>query len=220
MGNFLAVSAFRDQSVESVVSNTISYAAKYGTTCKPMGPGKVDERTDAIIFAPQKRWTLVLWPQYFNVHDIELCRILSADMPSLVSTVHVYDDDYWVNAIFDKGVTVSLFASVPGYFAETEEDLEKLKAKWSGDANSISQALSAPREAIAPYLVHLDAENPNDPGKVFPDDEFELQNFWVFTDLWRRLGITYPADMTNYAERLQLPKDFGRKLPFSDQFEL
>lgn len=141
-------------------------------------------------------------------------------MLSLVCTVHVYDEDYWVNAIFEKGTSVSLFASEPSYFSESEEDAAKLKAKWSGDANAVSQLLSVPQEAISPYFVHLDAENPNQPGKAFPDDEFELSNFWVFTDFWRQLGITYPADVTNYQERLRLPKGFGRKLPFSDQFEL
>jgi hypothetical protein len=220
MGHFLAVSAFRDQSVEAVASSTISYASMYGLACKTMGPGKADERVDLIIFAPQNRWTVVLWPQYFNVHDMELCRFLSEELSSLVSTVHVYHDDYWANATFDRGNTLSLFASVPGYFTESEGDAQRLKAKWSGNVSAVSMAVSVPEETISPHLVHLDPQRPNQPGKAFPDDRFELWNFWVFTDFWRRLGIAYPADVGDYRERLRLPKDFGRKLPCGDQFEL
>ena len=175
MGYFLAVSAFRDQSIESVASHTISYASKFGAACKSVGPGKMDERLDTIIFAPQNGWTVVLWPQYFNVHDIELCRSLSQEMPSLVSTVHVYDDNYWVNAVFDKGNTVSLFASNPGYSAESEnpdDRAEKMKAKWSGNASAISHTFAEyQRRRFAvlgpPGLVKIRMS----PARFFPDDE-------------------------------------------------
>lgn len=33
---------------------------------------------------------------------------------------------------------------------------------------------------------------PSYSGKVWPDDEVPLWDVWVFADLWRRLGITYP----------------------------
>jgi hypothetical protein len=217
MAHFLAVSAFRDQSVESVASHTVSYASTYDVACMTAGQGQPNEKMDAIIFAPQNRWTVVLWPVYFNIHDIELCRTLSGGMSSLISTVHVYHDEYWVNAVFDKGTTISLFASDPGHFAQSDEEIERLKVAWSGDANALSQAVSVPREAIEPYFVHLDTENPNQPAKAFPGDVFELWNFWVFTDFWCRHGIHYPNNMANYQERLRFPSRFDRKLPSSDE---
>ncbi len=60
MGYFLAVSAFRDQSVESVALHITLYTSRHGAACKPVGPGKPDEHVDVIIFAPQNQWTLVL----------------------------------------------------------------------------------------------------------------------------------------------------------------
>jgi hypothetical protein len=30
--------------------------------------------------------------------------------------------------------------------------------------------------------------------KVFPDDEYRLENIWVFVDFWRRLGISYAGE--------------------------
>jgi hypothetical protein len=217
MGEFLSVSAFHDQSVESIASHTSSYASRHGVACTPMGQGEVNEALDIAIFAPHNRWTVVLWPQYFNIHDIELCRSLSKEMPSLASTIHVYDGDYWVNAVFNRGTTVSLFASVPEYFAESETDAARLKSKWSGNAAAISEALSVPTEQIAPYFVHLDGDRSDQLGKAFADDEFELWDFWVFVDFWRRLGIAFPTNVCTYQQRLRLPKNFANKLPCDDE---
>jgi hypothetical protein len=49
---------------------------------------------------------------------------------------------------------------------------------------------------IAPYFATV---GENHMGKAFADDEFELSNFWVFTDFWRRVGISYPADVSKTA---------------------
>lgn len=64
-------------------------------------------------------------------------------------------------------------------------------------------------DPIAPYFAGINVRllkvlwrhaRPSYSGKVWPDDEYPLWDVWVFTDLWRRLGITYPEPQTAEGE--------------------
>ena len=212
MGYFLAVSAFKNQPVEAVAKCTASYTGKHGVGCKPKSDGQtnLNPKTDAAIYAPANGWTVVLWPAYFNIHDIEACRALSEQMQAVVATVHVYDDAYWTNVLFDQGRRLDQFASIPNYF----EGGPEIAQRWGGDASVVARAMSVPEAQIAPYFAKIGEA---DLGKAFVDDEFELSNFWVFTDFWRRIGIRYPADVSKCALQLRLDKGFGQKLPTSGE---
>lgn len=174
MGHFLAVSAFKDQSVDSVATHVKDYLARYGVTCDAVGEGNPDESQDALLYPPSNNWTVVLWPAYFNIHDFELCGRLSSAMQTLVSTIHVYDDDYWAHGLFRNGSFVDIFASKPAYFAEDADEAQRLRKKWKGNPQVIAAALTIPVESVAPYLVHVDQSNAQQ--KAFPSDEFAREN--------------------------------------------
>ncbi len=213
MGHFLAVSAFKNQTVEVVASSIAAYAGEYGVTCDLNPDSNYNSKTDATIFAPDNGWTIVLWPEYFNIHNIEVCRELSLRMHCIVSTIHVYADDYWTHVLFDQGRLLDRFASMPNCFAD-DAKAPGLRQRWAGNADVISQALSLSASQISPYLVTI---GDTEMGKAFPEDEHELTNFWVFTDFWAKIKIHYPEDMGRYALRLRLDKNFGGKLPIGDE---
>ena len=219
MGHFLAVSAFRDQNVQSVCDAIIAYANRFDCTCEAV-TGDPDESRDALTFTPVNGWTAVLWPSYFNIHDIELCRDVSAALSGVVSTVHLYDGDYWAHAVMDAGVVRDVFASMPYYFAESPEHAARLTSQWSGNPQIVADVLGTSPETVAPYFIHLPSDGASLDRKAFPDDEFPLDDIWVFTDLWRRLGIQYPDPPTTFDTILRFNRSFGRKLPSSEEFEL
>ena len=123
MGHFLAVSAFRDRSVQSVSDAVVAYAKRFDCDCEPATGGEPDDSRDALVFPPENGWTAILWPSYFNIHDIELCRNVSSALAAIVSTVHVYDGDYWTHALIESGTVRDVFASMPYYFADVVSKL-------------------------------------------------------------------------------------------------
>lgn len=220
MGLFLAVSAFRHQPVAGLAEAAAFYAATHGVECRAVAPGDphtADEsRHDAFFFAPVDGWTVALWPGYFNIHDIELCRHLSRKLKTVASTVHVYDGDYWAHVLFDAGNVVDRYASVPDYFAESEVDKTEMRAIWAGNAGAIAAVVGVTAESLVPYLVLHTPDIENRPIRACDGDRFELADLWVFTDFWRRLGIQYPDDVTSFAARLRFSDDYREKLPVSD----
>lgn len=163
----------------------------------------------------------MLWPAYFNVYDFALCRDLAARLRYVVSTVHVYDGDYWEHLFLDGTNEIHKFSSYPTYFAKTAAEAEQFAAEWRGDPKALASLLQIPCERISGYLAHLPLEPapadqpvpqpaerswlqkllgsrpattpPQRPvRKAYPTDEFGIEDFWVFIDFWRQLGITYP----------------------------
>lgn len=241
MGDFLAVSAFRTQDAEVLVQAIMTYCESHGVACKRREDAtQWQEKTNVLLYAPENGWIRVLWPMYFNVHDFPLCQTLSSEKGLVVSTVHVYDGDFWEHLFLNNGAVLHKFSSWPDYFAETPEDAARAKAEWKGDPSALSAFLGIPADTLAAYLVHLPITPPpgqtsppkksvfswlrrtNEPAvaasasKAYIDDEFDLDNFWVFTDFWRRLGIKYPDPPNRGIQQvLELDKRFGRKLPAS-----
>jgi len=86
---------------------------------------------------------------------------------------------------------------VPDYFSPPDAE------SWAGDPARFSEALGVDPETIARYLVAVDPDGEESLGKAFEDDEFEIDDYWVFTDMWRRMGITYP-DVRAYVKTLRL----------------
>lgn len=237
MGYLLAVSAFQDLTVERLTRAIQQYAARYDVACAVFHPGQAEPspRTDATVFSITDGWTIVLWPEYFNIHDFPICETLSEQLSTLVSTVHVYDEDYWAHGLFERGQLLDQFCSKPECLAEDSETVNRMKVKWQGNPKVIASRFRVPVDAIGGYLVHL---SPSDEGasqsgsffsflkrrkprvsdsKVKPEDDFGLDNFWVFTDFWRSLGIHYPDDMTKWVRLLRFTSDFSGKLPYQDE---
>lgn len=159
-----------------------------------MDEGEIDPADDVSAFGSVNGWTVVLWPEYFNIHDVAAVADMSGRLGVLASTVHTYDGDYWAHRLFRSGVELDRFASVPGYFAEDPNELLALEQRWAGNAMVVAEAVGCPVGQVAPYLVHVPAGADGRAGKAFADDEFPIDDMWVFVDFWRRLGITRRRD--------------------------
>jgi hypothetical protein len=111
----------------------------------------------------------------------ELSRLSSA--PSIVFSE--YDQTAWGYTLFVDGVESDSFWSVPE-LVELDPDTVR------GNPSLVSRILSVPESSIAPYLQPFSVELPGN-AKVFPDDQFSLDDHWVRVDFMRRLGLQYPS---------------------------
>jgi hypothetical protein len=227
---FQAVSAFKGRSVKEVAGGIIKYVEKYGVSCKatvPADPEKdyeehYDEDTDVLVLPLDTGWTVVWWMDKSSNHD-QITAHLSAELKTIAAAAHVHDGDYWAHAFFDSSRLVDLFCSIPNYFTRDKDEVKRLAAKYAGNAKAIAVLFLVPEETVSPYLVHHTPESREKKDKAYPDDEFELADCWVFVDLWRRLGIGYPAGPIFYKQRLRFDGDFDhllKKLPSSGDFEM
>lgn len=225
MGHFLAVTAFRTESVHSVTEAISNYVKHREVSIEILpSTAEVDESTDVTVYLPQDGWCVVLWPMYFNIHDFAFVReITSTELAtgsstvtnlsqsfSTVSTIHVYDGDYWEHLFCANGEELHLFCSNPDYWGDEGEDGGQQVYKI--DPEKMCACLKVDPAKIRPYLVNageLDGKE-----KAFEQDEFELGDIWVITDFWRQLGITYPDPPdSNVAAVLRLASDFSSRLP-------
>ena len=117
MGHFLAVTAFRTESIPAVVQTISDFMRTHEVTYEVLSAvPSINENTDAQIFAPADGWTVVLWPQYFNIHDFPLVRSIASSFPELISTIHVYDGDYWEHLAVLGARELHTFCSRPTYW--------------------------------------------------------------------------------------------------------
>jgi hypothetical protein len=217
MGEFLSAAALRGRSADAIAQSIQAYASESGVTTQPIVVAESDSATDAQVFVPRARWNVVAWPAMFHGHDIAAARWLSRSLQTLVSHVAVYDGDFWEHVLFVNGELIDAFRSRPAYFSERSEDMGRLREEWRGNPGVIANALGISADGLLGYLLDLDSSGQVQPptarvsllqrlgwrrrpeqsallGKAFPEDEFELDNPWVFIDFWRRLGIVYPED--------------------------
>jgi hypothetical protein len=162
---------------------------------------------------------VVLWPQYFNIHDVPATEFVSERLGVLASAVHTYDGDYWVHTLIRNGEQLDRFASMPGYHLEDSTELPAFERAWAGNPQLVAETMGRAADQVAPYFVHVPADSDAELGKAFDDDEFDRGDIWVFVDLWRRLGITYP-DVTTAVASLRLAPDWFDKLPTGNESDL
>ncbi len=217
MGEFLAVSALHHRDVPEAVDAIHAYLASFDVQSLVASGEPVDARRDALLFRSTNDWTVVLWPYYFTTCDIPACVSISAALRAIVSTIHVHDDDYWTHLLMQDGRILDRFCSYPTMFVETPEEQQDIRVRWRGNAQQIGNLLSVPAARIEPYLRQMDAAHPLPPTRVFNDDQFTLDNFWVFVDFWRQLGISYPADLAAMDAHLRLDANWLDKLPQEDE---
>ncbi len=213
MGNFLAVSAFRDVDDDAVAEATAAFFARCGVQIQPVAESEPNRpRSDFNVFAPVGRWTVVLWPAYFNIHDVPVCTALSGDLATVVSTVHTYDSDYWTHVLLREGSVLDRYASVPDYFEA--ENVAELAEKWAGNAAVVAVAVDGDPALLAPYFHQAVGSEVR--GKASPNDVFELGSEWVFTDFWRRAGIEYPRDVLS-GRRFRLGDGWDKLIPVTSE---
>lgn len=213
MGHFLAVTGFRTASIDEVKTAITDYLAAQAVQCEVLPVTlQIDHNRDGQLYASVEGWTVVLWPRYFNLHDFPLTRAIAETRNWLVSSIHVYDDEYWEHLCCFGSTELHAFCSRPGFWeSESPDDFQRVMA-YHTEPTRLASVLGVPVQAIRPYLVDVDTLT--DPqAKAHQDDEFVLSEFWVFTDFWRSTGIAYPNPPENLAAVLRLAKDFDTKLP-------
>lgn len=211
MGLFLAATAVRSESV-SEIAHAISQCMQSHDVKHEvlLGSTPFNEDTDAQIFLPTNGWTVVLWPNYFNIHDFPVAMAIAAARSWLISAVHVYDGDYWEHLAVSGTEELHSFCSRPTYWKDEPSELERV-AKFISAPERLALASGVSVASLMPYFV--DADGIADDAKADPADQFLLSDIWVFTDFWRRLGITYPDPPGNPASIVRLSKWFAKRLP-------
>lgn len=211
MGLFLATTAFRSNSVEDTVAAISDYLASHEVKHQMKEEAwPLSEATDAMVFAPRNQWVVVLWPNYFNIHDFPMLTTIGNARGWLISGVHVYDGDYWEHLAVRGPERLHEFSSRPTYWSDVPEELERA-ARFDNNPARLSAALEMPGNALQPYMV--DAAGIPDTAKAHADDQFELANIWVFIDFWKRMGIIYPDPPNNPTAVVRLSKGFAKRLP-------
>lgn len=204
MGTFLAASAFRDTTPDALATAVTQVASDFGLS--PSVPAEGSAEDQVSLFPPAGGWTVVVWPEEFHLHDIAICAAVTAVTGGTASSVHLYDDDYWTHAVVTGGTVQDVFCSMPSYF----DDDPALTTRYAGRPAVVAAALGTDADLVARYL--RPAEDAD--GETAVDgDRFELDNPWVFTDLWARLGISYPDDLDAPAVVLDLGEDWSTTLP-------
>jgi hypothetical protein len=185
MGGFMALTALSVADTAAVTSAIGRYASEHGVSVEVLGPEFVDVPDVATVSPPAGGWTVVAWPTHF-AGLAGASAWLSSDFGTVASTVTFYDGDFWQHIVYRYGVERDRFTSMPDYFAEDPDEIAGLRREWAGNAEVLEELFGLPAASVAPYLT--------EPVRrlAFPDDEFELDDPWVFVDFWRRLGITYP----------------------------
>ncbi len=216
MGSFLAVTAFYSDDIDAISKSITSYAHEYKI------PAAIETKSDtpnhkrhALVYKSKNGWIVVLWPDYFNVHDGRLAKWVSKQRNLLVSTVGVYDGDYWCHHMYRNGEQIDLFCSVPTYWAETEEEAKSSAQRLQGSPERVAKAVGVSASAIEGYYTHINFEK--EYSRVHSNDATTVDNFWVFTDFWEKIGIEYPTDISNYSVTIDLTESFSKELPLDNE---
>ncbi len=211
MGLFLAVSAFRHCNSKEVAQACRDFFLSHAVTVEahPLND-PVDHLTDVVIFAPAGGWLVVLWPEYFGVNVGAAARDMAVTHDWLVSTVKVYDGDYWEHLAYRGHEELHSYCSWPNYWDEEDPG-----ADWKNDPAALASALGVPSDSLRPYLIDAGKfRDETSPRKAQPEDEYDLSNIWVFIDFWKRLGIAYPEPGKDIAQILRITTEgFMDKLP-------
>lgn len=212
MGLFLAVTAFQTADVDLVSSSIVEYSKKHGVDAAILdGVIEPNEKRHALIYGPVNGWTLVLWPAYFNVHDAPIAKAIAENSNVIVSTINIYDGDYWCHGLYSSKEQIDSFCSNPNYWADNEETATESKSQLQGSPEKVAAIFGINPDRIKGYYTHLDFGS--DSGKVNDADEFELSNIWVFVDFWHAIGISYPENVSNFNVVVDLTTRFSNRLP-------
>lgn len=214
MGLFVTVSAFRVGDAAKVRDTAMGFFAARSWPAELIAPDEPAADEDVLIYAPVSGWTVIVWPGYFT--ELAAVEFMSRELNALASTVRIHDGDYWSHTLLRDGDTLDRFATMPDYFTDEPAEIERLRSKYAGKPAVVAQTTGSPVSDVAPYLVQADPDDEDESGKAFADDEFDLDDPWVFVDFWRRLGPRYPDDISKHQARIRPAADWVKNLSGGD----
>ncbi|MEV4513932.1 hypothetical protein AB0K00_33865 [Dactylosporangium sp. NPDC049525] len=205
MGGFIHIAALRCTDSRAVADAVVRYAAGHGVPAEVVPTGAGDRSDVASVGHPDDGWSVVDWPRSF-AGPAKATRWLSGELGVVASLAEYYDGDDWNHMAFDCGEVRDRYASDPDGQTSELTTLAEARHRWAGDAAVVAAVFERRTEEIAPYFARprplrrvwarlLGA--PPHGVKAWPDDQFHLDDPWVFVDFWKRLGINYPDDPAN-----------------------
>jgi len=211
VGHYFAASAFRNATPDALAKATAAYGEAHGVRAVVMTePYPINDGTDALFYAPENGWTVSTWPNHFNIHDVRLCAAVTRALGCVAVTVNVYEGAFWSMELLESGALVDCFSPWGDYFAEDATAAAADRAKWQGNAEKVAGVVGCAATVLEPYYRYVGDQIL---GKASADDRFDLEDFWVFTDVWRQFGAQYPANPDVFAARVRFGRQFGLKLP-------
>lgn len=196
MGHFFTITAIRTNDSNAVAHAVLEYSQRSELKSRVLfSVNDPNDEYHATIYTPVDDWCVIEWPRYFSDYDGIAPKFLSERLSTLASTIDVHYGDYWRHIFYKHGAKLDDFNSMPSYWFEDDYDTSELEAMYKGSPANIASELNIDEEDIAGYYEHIASCKKY--SKVHPDDRFELDDFWVFVDYWRKLGIQYPVGVVS-----------------------
>ncbi|WP_436531710.1 hypothetical protein [Actinoplanes sp. HUAS TT8] len=199
MGLFLKMTAVRSSDAAAVAESVAGFAARHSVASEIL-PVEADmRRKAAVVVPPVNGWTVIDWPRYTGF-PIGVSRWLSAELNTVASVVDVFEDD-WSHIAIADGVVRDRYSTTPRIRVSPGTTSREANRRWGGNPRAVGMTFGVDPDPIAPYFAGVGTRllkllwhraRPAYSGKVWPDDRFSPWEVWTFTDLWHRLGITYP----------------------------
>ena len=133
----------------------------------------------ALVATEHAGWTTVTWPAYFAPRDQDLCRALSRELHTVVSTVTTTDHEGWSHHLFGCGTELDKHHSYPAGLAWDDGDVRTLAEEWQGDYELVARVLGVDACAVRRHFCQATSATRDHPGR---DRDGYL-------GLWRALGI-------------------------------
>lgn len=185
MGNFIEVTAFGSKDPHKIAKAITVNLTQEGVEASVQNTSvDLDTRRHAPLYADDGDWTVVYWPRWFPYADLALGQTLSEQLSISVSHISVHDGDYWTHVFHDSGECIDDFFSVPDYWGDPYDPVPE----FGGNPEGVANCLGIEVEDIRLYYRHMSVDFEYN-GKAYKDDKSELEDFWVFVDFWRKLGI-------------------------------
>jgi hypothetical protein len=194
------MTAVRSSDAAAVAEAVADFAGLHGVRAE-LVPVKAEvQRKAALVLPPVNGWTVISWPPYIRFL-IDVSRWLSGELNTVVSVVDVFEDDDWSHVAISGGEICDKYSTTPRNRVTPGTTSREANRRWGGNPRVVGEVFGVDPDLIAPYFAGINVRllkilwryaRPSYSGKVWPDDEFPLWDVWVFTDLWRRLGIAYP----------------------------
>lgn len=194
MGIFLNLASLYKVDKEKLKTEVENFFKNSGVKAKHTNKKKddINEHQDIVMYTDnESKWTVLFYTQG-AVYGTRLSGFLSDKLNCLVSHIRVYDGDYWAHFYFKDGNVLDMFASIPDYFEQDQAQIERLKNKYKANPSKIAVFYPGALDPadIEKYFEHIDLNKSY--SKAYSSDEHNLDDFWVFTDFWKKLGIVYP----------------------------
>ena len=206
MGEFVFVSAFRGADSSRTATALELFCARHGvrTVDQPLRAPTVLSSAARVRVWGGGDWTVVDWPMTFP-HTVAALE-MSETLACIAVAADIYEGAFWRQTVVQRGTVVDRFCSELNYFGR--EERQRLGGRWDGNSGVVADMLGLDPKVVQHYYRQPTRFRQR---KGLQGDTFNAVDPWIFTDLWRRIGISYPSGPPDLV--LELPRDFANDLP-------